>query len=79
MLSYGELMKLTNELSRKKREFKQKELMKRQEADLKMDKDIRKRVNDHILRDLLEKTRNNEDPNIKRLHYQLKAYQNNSY
>ena len=71
-----ELTNLKNEMNNKKIELKQVQLRNRQEADLKMDKEIRKRVNDNILKELLDRTMYSEDPTIKSLYYQLKPYQN---
>ena len=78
-MNINELRQLETDLTRKKRELKQTELIKKQKANLEIEKDVRKRVNDHILIHLLEKTQNNDDPTIRKLYYQLKAYQNNSY
>lgn len=76
ILSYQQLKKLMGDLGNKKRTLKQKELMKRQMEDLKTDKEIRKRVNDHILKSLLEKTENNNNPEVRVLHAKLKAHKN---
>lgn len=76
LMPYQELKKLAAELTNRKRELKQEELMKRQVEDLKTDKEIRKRVNDYILKSLLEKTQNNNDPEIRILHAKLKAHEN---
>lgn len=75
-MSISDLKMLYGKLTNKKREYKRQLVVKRQVEQLQTDKEIRKRVNDHILKDMLEKTRSNNNPEIRNLHSRLTAHQN---
>ena len=73
-MSINDLKRLEAKMKREKKECKQKEMVKKHEMDMEVDTDIRKRVNQELLKYLLENTQFEEDPQMINLHSKLKAY-----